>query len=499
MSIQDTKMYTNEKGESKTIEEWAKEYNLNRDTLLYRVNKGMSIDEAIGIPNDGIYGSITDPISGETHSLKEWSNILGINYRTLIFRIKSGLPIDQVLYCEKNKTHIKNTNYHKRVYHSMNLTGREFGMLKVIKRCDSKRDNEREWRWVCECSCPDHNIVEVIQHNLLNGHCTSCGCASKTKPKDMTGMKCGHLTVLEEVKDKSEAPENMRNLGVLWRCECDCLNHNIVIVPGSWLRARKNLSCGCQAINKVDGESRTKIYTVYKDMIQRCINPNEPAYNDYGGRGITVCDEWMPTIINGKNIGYFNFKDWAYSHGYVEGLSLDREDNSKGYSPGNCRFVTMKIQNNNRRNNRLVEYNGKVKTSTQWAELFNISPSTFRDRLDSGMSVDDAINKPIREQKMIVSSSGESHSETIWSRISGINRSTIHNRIYKHNWPVDRAILTGATNPEMFNYVSPASAYAFQHPSYVLSPTHPAVYYVDVLGHYYTPEEWEAHRAISFD
>lgn len=499
MSPNDQKTYTNIEGTPMTLTELAKKYGINRDTLLYRLNKGMSIEDAVSASVESTYSSITDPVSGETHSLKEWSNILNINYSTLVLRIKSGLPIEEVFYCEKNKTHKEDTKYKQRVYPSMDLTGRKFGMLTVIKRCDSKRDGEREWRWVCECDCEDHNIVEVIQHNLLNGHCSSCGCASKTKPKDMTGMKCGHLTVLEEVKDKSEVPENMRGLGVLWRCECDCEDHNIVIVPGSYLRTKKNISCGCQAINKVDGESKSKIYVVYKDMVQRCTNKNEPAYKDYGARGITVCKDWMPRLVDGRNVGYFNFKDWALANGYVEGLSLDREDNSKGYSPDNCRFVTMKVQNNNRRSNRLIEYKGETKTSTEWAEYFGIHPVTFRNRLDRGMSVEEAIETPVMERKTIVSSTGEAHTESEWSRISGVNRTTLHRRIYIRNMDVDRAITEGATNPEIYNHVYPASVYAMQHPGYIAPPIPPAMYYVDILGRYYTPEEWDAHQAIFFD
>ncbi len=497
--MQKCKTYTSKDGETNTISGWSEKTGISKDTLYYRVNKGISIDDAIKTPIYTTYDSITDKRTGETHTLKEWSEILGISYDTLYSRIKSGAQDERILYGEKNKTHKENTDYEKRNYSSTDLTGKKFGKLTVLKRCDAKRENEKEWRWVCECDCPNHTIVEVIQHNLLNGHCNNCGCSNKNKPKNMIGMKCGHLTVLEEVKDKSEAPENLRGLGVLWRCECDCKDHNIVIVPGSRLRTQKNLSCGCQAINKVDGESGTKIYTVYKDMVQRCINPNEPAYKDYGERGIMVCEEWMPKLVNGRNIGYFNFKDWALTHGYREGLSLDREDNSKGYSPDNCRFVTMKVQNNNRRSNRLIEYKGETKTSTEWAEYFGINPVTFRDRLNKGMSVEEAINTPVLERKMITSSFGESHTESEWARISGVNRTTIHRRVYYSNMDVDKALLTGATNPDIYNHVSPASVYSMQHPGYVTPPIPPAMYYVDILGRYYTPEEWDAHQAIIYD
>ena len=205
--------------------------------------------------------------------------------------------------------------------------------------------------------------------------------------------------------------------------------------------------------------------------------------------------------MNGRNVGYFNFKYWAFANGYDEnaGLTLDRENNNKGYSPENCRFVDMKTQNNNRRSNRIVEYKGKSMTTTQLAEYVGMSPKTLRDRLNKGMSVEEAVETPVLERNIITSSSGVSHTESEWSRISGVNRTTIHRRIYYSNMDVDTALLTGATNPDIYNYVSPASVYAMQNPGYVIPPIPPAMYYVDILGRYYTPEEWDARQAVFFD
>lgn len=487
-------IYTSKNGEAKTLDDWSKETGIKKDTIQYRINRGMTIDEAL-IDSSTAYSAITDPISGETHSLKEWAEITGLAYTTLILRIKKGFSIEKVLYGEKNATLKENPNYHNRVYTGMDLTGKKFGKLTVLKRCDAKREGEREWRWVCQCDCEDHNIVEVIQHNLLNGHCNSCGCSSKNKPKDMTGMKFGHLTVIEEVKDKSEAPENLRGLGVLWRCQCDCPNHTIVIVPGGRLRSQKNLSCGCQAINKVDGESKTDIYNVYRDMIYRCTNPNDPAYKDYGERGIGVCEDWMPRLVNGRNVGYFNFKDWALSHGYSKGLSIDRENNNGGYSPDNCRFVTMKVQNNNRRSNRLVEYNGETKTSTELAEEMGMNPYTFRHRLNRGMSVEDAIETPVATPITITTSFGETHTEAEWSEITGIPKRTLHSRVYHLCWNADMALTVGATNPDIYNHIP----YGFNPSFYNPANSGYIPVYTDILGRNYTPEEWVKHQAIFFD
>ena len=90
------------------------------------------------------------------------------------------------------------------------------------------------------------------------------------------------------------------------------------------------------------------------------------------------------------------FAKWAFQHGYNDVLSIDRINNEKGYSPNNCRWVTMKEQQNNRRNNRIIEYQGNKYTLTQLAEKIGISKTTLKERLNMGWSVEDAINRPVR-------------------------------------------------------------------------------------------------------
>ena len=89
--------------------------------------------------------------------------------------------------------------------------------------------------------------------------------------------------------------------------------------------------------------SHTKLYGIWESIKQRCCNPNVKSYKNYGGRGIDMCDEWYNSFLA--------FHKWAMANDYQEGLQIDRIDNDKGYSPSNCRFVTRKEQNRNRRNN----------------------------------------------------------------------------------------------------------------------------------------------------
>lgn len=121
----------------------------------------------------------------------------------------------------------------------------------------------------------------------------------------------------------------------------------------------------------------TRLNDIYRNMKRRCYNPKNPAYENYGGRGIVVCDEWKE-----RYAGYKRFKEWALSNGYQEDLTIDRIDNNKGYSPDNCRWVTRKVQNNNKRNSHLVTYKGKTQTLTQWCEELGLNYRRTEARVD---------------------------------------------------------------------------------------------------------------------
>lgn len=168
-----------------------------------------------------------------------------------------------------------------------------------------------------------------------------------TEKIDMTGRVIGRLTVIEECgRDKHGA--------ALWRCHCECGNE--VTVRGSSLRSEHpTTSCGCYQrecaaeSNTTHGESQTRLYSVWRAMLQRVgvtKGATEKVKHNYKYRGITVCDEWLI---------FENFRDWALSHGYKEGLQIDRRDNDRGYCPENCRWVSTKENVNNRRNTILLE------------------------------------------------------------------------------------------------------------------------------------------------
>ncbi len=156
-----------------------------------------------------------------------------------------------------------------------------------------------------------------------------------TKGKDYSGKRFGRLTVLEHVGyDKHGRAQ--------WRCLCDCGKETTV--ASSNLRAGYTRSCGClfQEMNKGitrDGNKASKLYMIWAGMKDRCLNPNNKKYARYGGRGITICQEWMK---------FEPFMEWSLSHGYMGGLSIDRIDNDKGYYPENCQWTTVQKQALNR-------------------------------------------------------------------------------------------------------------------------------------------------------
>ena len=141
--------------------------------------------------------------------------------------------------------------------------------------------------------------------------------------------------------------------------------------------------------NKSHGLSGTRLYMIYNNMKSRCYKPYANEYKEYGQRGIKICSEWIE-----KN-GFVNFYNWAMVNGYSDDLTIDRIDNDKGYSPENCRWITRKAQLNNKRNNRIIEYNGESHNVSEWVIITGIPRNTLVKRLNSGWEAEVALTKPI--------------------------------------------------------------------------------------------------------
>jgi hypothetical protein len=127
-------------------------------------------------------------------------------------------------------------------------------------------------------------------------------------------------------------------------------------------------------------------------MRQRCYSINDQAYKDYGGRGITICDEW-------KN-NFESFYNWSLANGYTDGLTIDRINNNDGYSPQNCRWATPKEQANNRRSCRYFTFDGKTMNLMQWCNLLNLPYKIVHSRIyKSKWTFERAISQPIKSNK----------------------------------------------------------------------------------------------------
>lgn len=139
---------------------------------------------------------------------------------------------------------------------------------------------------------------------------------------------------------------------------------------------------------KKHGLCGTPLYNVWLTMKQRCYNPKDKHYKWYGAKGVGVCEEWRKDVTA--------FYNWAISNGYRKGLTIDRIDFTKDYSPNNCRFITMRMQQRNKSSNKRIEYNGEIMSVQEWAEKINITPSTLRARFNKGWSVERALTEPVR-------------------------------------------------------------------------------------------------------
>ena len=207
--------------------------------------------------------------------------------------------------------------------------------------------------------------------------------------KDLTGLKFGKLLVLE--RDKSIKKH------LYWKCRCDC--GNIVIKRTDSLN--DNSSCGCYTnkLKSIKNQTRKHslwghdLYKRYWKIKQRCYNENGKYYYNYGGRGITICDEWL----DAEN-GVQNFYNWAIANGYKKELTIDRIDNNKGYSPENCRWITKNEQELNKRSNRNFTWNGETHCIAEWARLLGFTRDCLYHRLvRKKWDIDKAMTTPSRK------------------------------------------------------------------------------------------------------
>lgn len=250
----------------------------------------------------------------------------------------------------------------------------------MVVSLNEEKSNSGVLVWNCKCDCG--NTFVARGSNLKSGKATHCGCSRPPASNfiDLSGGKYGKLTVI--------GVERRVGGKAYWNCVCDCGGK--CVVSGTDLRSGHTRSCGCLLketrrknasrnwlANRdipTDPETYKNVQRAFFSMHHRCSS----AYHDtmaYHDRGITVCDEW-------KDFG--NFLSWAINNGFEQGLTLDRIDVNGNYSPNNCRWVTNKVQQNNKRNNVRITIGEETKTLSQWCEVYGVGKATVRQRMKRG-------------------------------------------------------------------------------------------------------------------
>jgi hypothetical protein len=195
-------------------------------------------------------------------------------------------------------------------------------------------------------------------------------------PLELTGKRFARLFVIKRVGAKRGRS--------MWLCACDCGNQTVKV--GLEIKSGRTKSCGCwqRSLRLIHGMTRTTEYQTRRAMIARCHSPKSSSYARYGGRGIRVCQRWLDSFQNFLN-------DMGKKP--HPNLSLERVDNTKGYSKDNCVWATASEQQNNRRVNRIIEFNGESHTATQWSRILGIGKGTIFSRLKRGMPVEMVLSR----------------------------------------------------------------------------------------------------------
>lgn len=174
-------------------------------------------------------------------------------------------------------------------------------------------------------------------------------------------------------------------------------------------------------------------------MKQRCSNSNNTNYKNYGGRGISICDEWRSS--------FKAFEEWALSNGYEDNLTIDRIDVNGNYCPDNCRWITIRQQQRNKRQNIFVTMDGETLCMAEWEERYNIAHKMVWKRMLKGMTFEEAVKTPNPgKYNHIITCNGETHHLAEWSRITGIKENALRARLKSGNFTIEQAINESANS-----------------------------------------------------
>lgn len=195
---------------------------------------------------------------------------------------------------------------------------------------------------------------------------------------DLSGQKINMLTVIKRVNNK--------NKRVCWLCECECGNKTIVLSEHLLNSQYQKYSCGCtrkptKKRGSKYGNYNPKILLVWYGMNKRCYYKKDKEYKHYGARNIKMCNEWLGVE------GFINFQNWALENGYNDNLTIDRINNNGDYEPSNCRWVTRRENNLNRRGIIIVEYNNKRMCLKDYCNLKGLNYNTTRKKYAKNINI----------------------------------------------------------------------------------------------------------------
>lgn len=277
-------------------------------------------------------------------------------------------------------------------------------------------------KYKCRCDCGNiiYRKTSHLDRAIKSKTMTSCGCNRKKDGLDIIGKKIGHLRVVSLAYHKR-----------IWfyNCLCDCGNKKIV--GRNSLLSGDTKSCGsCQK----HGLSKTRIYSLWRAMKTRCSNPNTTEWKHYGGKGVSVCDEW-------KN-DFMAFYDWSLRNGYNDTLTIDRIDTNGNYTPDNCRWTTYYVQSRNKTNNKWITYKGETKCLEDWAKTKNLTSSKLKQRLELyGWSLEKSLETPPMKNGRFITYKGITKNITEWAKELGIKPDILAQRL-RAGWNIEKAFET---------------------------------------------------------
>lgn len=249
------------------------------------------------------------------------------------------------------------------------LTGQKFGRLTVVRQYGYTDGKRKLPTWLCKCDCGNMAIrTGKALKSSKNSGCDDC----KWIYKDLVGKVFGCLTVISKHSSGSGQ--------IMWNCKCEC--GNIIQVNTGRLNFGSITSCGCIKRNRIieqnttHGLSNTRLYEIWCGMKKRCYDENSERYKDYGGRGITICDEWKDD--------FQSFYDWAMKNGYKENLTIERKDVNGNYCSENCCWITKAQQSRNQRKTIKYTIFGIEKPLIEWCEYAEIKNSRAYQRYRNG-------------------------------------------------------------------------------------------------------------------